>query len=90
MPRPASVSPEQAAALPRAGGTAIAEVDAAGLGAGDTVLVIGAAGGVGAFVTQLASLRGARVIAATSADNLGTVRSLGATDVLDYAAPDFD
>jgi NADPH:quinone reductase-like Zn-dependent oxidoreductase len=87
--RPANVPAEQAAALPRAGGTALAEVDAARIGAGDTVLIVGAAGGVGSFATQLAVLRGARVIAATNSARADSVRALGASEVVDYAAGDF-
>jgi NADPH:quinone reductase-like Zn-dependent oxidoreductase len=86
--RPDGLTPEQAAAIPRAGGTALAEVEAAGIGAGDTVVIVGAAGGVGGFATQLANRRGARVIALTSAANADYVRSLGAVEVIDYAADD--
>jgi NADPH:quinone reductase-like Zn-dependent oxidoreductase len=86
--RPVGLTVEQAAAIPRAGGTALAEVEAAGIGAGDTVVIVGAAGGVGSVATQLANRRGARVIALTSADNADYVRSLGAAEVIDYAADD--
>jgi NADPH:quinone reductase-like Zn-dependent oxidoreductase len=87
-PRPGFLPAEWAAALPVAGGTAVAAVEAAGLGEGDTVLVVGAAGGVGGFATQLAARRGARVIGLTSAENLDFVRGLGASEVVDYAAVD--
>jgi NADPH:quinone reductase-like Zn-dependent oxidoreductase len=86
--RPDDLPAEVAAALPLAGGEALAEIDAADVGAGDTVLVVGAGGGVGAFATQLAAHRGARVIAVTSADKAEWVRGLGAAEVLDYAAAD--
>src|SRR5262245_18206725 len=86
--RPESLAVQEAAAIPRAGGTALAAVDAAGLGAGDTVVIVGAAGGVGGFATQLAARRGARVIALTSPANAAYVRGLGAAEVVDYAAAD--
>jgi len=88
-PRPEGLSAEVAASLPRAGGTALAEVEAAGVQAGDTVLIVGAAGGVGSFAIQLAARRGARVIAATSLASSDSVRDLGADAVVDYAADDF-
>ena len=86
--RPDGLSVVQAAALPLAGGTALAAVDAAGIGPGDPIVIVGAAGGVGGFATQLAARRGARVIAVTSPANLDHVRSLGAEDVIDRTAGD--
>lgn len=84
--RPVELSPEVAAALPTAGGTALAAVDALGAAPGDAIAVVGAAGGVGGFVTQLAALRGLRVIAVTRAEHEQYVRELGAADVVDYTA----
>ena len=86
--RPDGVSVEQAAALPVAGGTALAALDALGAGEGDTIAVIGAAGGVGSFVTGIAAARGLRVVAVTKAANAEYVQSLGAADVVDYSAGD--
>lgn len=79
--KPPSVSFEEAAALPLAGLTALQSVRRSGLKAGDTVLVHAAAGGVGAFATQLAVLAGARVIGTASPANHDFVRSLGAEPV---------
>jgi len=62
---------------------AIALVDAVDAKAGDTILVVGAAGGAGSFAIQLAARTGARVIAATRAGNADYVRGLGAVDVID-------
>jgi NADPH:quinone reductase-like Zn-dependent oxidoreductase len=62
VPRPANVSWEQAGALFVAGTTAYAAVRSVGLSAGDTVVVSGAAGGVGSIAVQLARNAGARVI----------------------------
>ena len=79
--KPAGLSFEQAASVPVVGGTAVHALEAAGVGAGDTVLVHGAAGGVGSLTVQLARLRGARVIGTASASNHDYLRSLGAEPV---------
>lgn len=65
-PRPAGVPWEQAGALFVAGSTAYAAVRAVGLERGDTVVVSGAAGGVGSLVVQLARHAGAHVIGLAS------------------------
>jgi NADPH2:quinone reductase len=58
----------------------------AALRAGETVLVLGAAGGVGSAAVELAKLLGARVIAAAGSDTkLDACRRLGADAVVDYA-----
>jgi NADPH:quinone reductase-like Zn-dependent oxidoreductase len=57
--------------------------DHGGLGAGERVLIHGAAGGVGGFAVQLARARGAHVIGTASAANLGSVRELGAHEAVD-------
>jgi len=62
VPRPANVSWEQAGALFVAGTTAYAAVRSVALSAGDTVVVSGAAGGVGSLAVQLARNAGAKVI----------------------------
>ncbi|GCE50387.1 zinc-binding alcohol dehydrogenase family protein [Thermosporothrix hazakensis] len=54
------------------------------LQAGQRVLVLGAAGGVGSFGVQLAHLKGAYVLATASSENQDYVRSLGADEVIDY------
>jgi NADPH:quinone reductase len=59
------------------------------LQAGETVLVLGAAGGVGLAAVELAALHGARVIAAASTDEkLAVCRRYGATDVINYSTED--
>ena len=80
-PLPDEVSFEAAGALPLAGLTALQAVEAAGIGAGDTVLIHAAAGGVGAFAVQLARLRGARVVGTAGESNADFLRSLGAEPV---------
>jgi NADPH2:quinone reductase len=64
-------------------------VDRAALAAGETLLVLGAAGGVGIAACELGALLGARVIAAASTDDkLAFCREHGATDVINYARED--
>ncbi|MGV8850758.1 MAG: NADP-dependent oxidoreductase [Propionibacteriaceae bacterium] len=79
--KPASVSFEDAAALPLAGLTALQSVRRSGLKAGDAVLVHAAAGGVGSFATQLAVLAGARVVGTAGPANHDFLRGLGAEPV---------
>jgi NADPH2:quinone reductase len=89
VPKPERLSFELAAAIPLAGATALDSVEAAGVGPGDTVLVAGATGGVGSVAVQLAAQRGATVIATAKAgDEDAFVRSLGATEAVDYTAGD--
>jgi NADPH:quinone reductase-like Zn-dependent oxidoreductase len=84
--KPARLSWEVAAAIPLAGATALDSVDAVQPRPGDTVLVVGATGGVGSIAIQLAAQRGATVIAtARAGDEEAFVRSLGATDTIDYS-----
>lgn len=63
--------------------------DLAGIGPGDQVLIIGASGSVGSAAVQVARSLGARVTAVCSGANAELVRSLGATDVVDYTRDDF-
>lgn len=87
---PSGVSPEQAAALPVAGSTALQAVrDQGRVTSGMRVLVNGASGGVGHLAVQLAALEGAHVTGVASSRNLDFVRSLGASAVIDYTATDF-
>jgi NADPH:quinone reductase-like Zn-dependent oxidoreductase len=79
---------EHAAAIPEAGLTAKTLIRAANVRAGQTVLLIGATGGVGLFATQLLKAEGARVIATGKASDMSYLRSLGADDVVDYTTAD--
>ncbi|MBL1110992.1 NADP-dependent oxidoreductase [Streptomyces sp. 110] len=78
---PDGISDEVAATLPVAGLTAVAALEAIGPRSGDTVLVGGAAGGVGVFAVQLAKLAGARVIGTASQSTFEFLRQLGAEPV---------
>src|SRR5205823_5319156 len=62
----------------------------AGLSAGQTVLIHGAAGGVGVFAVQLARWAGAHVIATASARNRDFLRELGANEIIDYTTTRFE
>lgn len=80
---PDGLSAVDAAALPTAGGVAMALVDAVDAAVGKTILIVGAAGGAGTFAVQLAARRGARVIAATRPGNANYLRGLGVADIVD-------
>jgi NADPH2:quinone reductase len=73
-----------AAAVPFAGHVACGCIAATDPQPTERVLVVGACGGVGSFVIQLAAARGAHVIAAGCARDSGYLRELGAAEVLDY------
>jgi NADPH:quinone reductase-like Zn-dependent oxidoreductase len=72
-----------AAALPTPGVTALQIVESLGQLTGKTVLIVGAAGGVGSFVTQLAAHAGAKVIAVDRPDAAERLRTYGAVETLD-------
>jgi NADPH:quinone reductase-like Zn-dependent oxidoreductase len=81
VPRPAKVPWDAAGALFVAGTTAYAAVRAVSLNAGDTVVVSGAAGGVGSIAVQLAGRAGATVIGLASEGHHGWLASHGAIPV---------
>ncbi len=90
VPKPAGISFEQAAALPISGLTALQALrDVAKVRPGQTVLVVGAAGGVGTFAVQIAKAFGAEVTGVCSTSKTDLVRSIGADDVIDYTREDF-
>jgi NADPH:quinone reductase-like Zn-dependent oxidoreductase len=89
-PKPARLGFEAAAAVPVSGTTALQAVrDHGKVAAGQTVLVIGAAGGVGSLAVQIAKAFGARVTGVGSPSKVDLVRSIGADDVIDYTTEEF-
>jgi NADPH:quinone reductase-like Zn-dependent oxidoreductase len=89
VPMPANLSFEQAAAVPISGLAALQGLrDVGEIHAGQKVLVIGAAGGVGSFAVQLAKAFGAHVTGVGSTTQLDLIRSLGADEVVDYTHDD--
>jgi len=90
-PVPGSLSFDQAAAIPIGAATAWSGLfDVGNLQPGQTVLVQGAAGGVGHFAVQLARWKGAHVIGTASTGNVAFVQSLGAEQVIDYTTAPFE
>lgn len=86
--KPEHLSFAEAAALSFGGATALYFLEKAALQRGERALVIGASGGVGTAVVQLAKHLGAHVTGVTSAGNADLVRGLGADRVVDYARTD--
>ncbi|WP_327097752.1 NADP-dependent oxidoreductase [Nocardia vinacea] len=80
--KPAGIGWAQAGSLMLTGTTAVHALHAAGVDAGDTVLVHGGAGGVGLMGVQLATARGATVIATAAERNHALLRELGAIPVV--------
>jgi len=89
--KPRSVDFAAAAAIPTAGLTAWQIViDTIQVSTGQSVLIHGAAGGVGSFAVQLAKWRGARVFATASPEDADYLKSLGAEQVINYKAERFE
>lgn len=89
-PKPANLTFEEAATVPITGTTALQAVrDHGKVQAGQSVLVIGAAGGVGSFAVQVAKAFGAVVTGVCNTTQIDAVRSIGADAVIDYTREDF-
>ena len=89
-PKPVNLSFAQAATVPVSGGTALrALVDVGKVQSGQSVLVVGASGGVGTFAVQLAKAFGAEVTGVCSTAKIDLVTSLGADRVVDHTREDF-
>lgn len=80
-----SLSATAAAALPTAGMTALGAIDAMGLAPGQSLLIVGATGGVGAIAVQLAAARGIEVLATARPEAERWIRDLGADVTIDYS-----
>lgn len=88
--KPATLTFEQAAALPVSGSAALRAVcDVGHVAPGQHVLIIGASGGVGTYAVQIAKANGAQVTAVCSTGKIDLVRSIGADHVIDYTHDDF-
>jgi NADPH:quinone reductase-like Zn-dependent oxidoreductase len=86
---PANLSFEQAAAVPVSALTALQALrDRGRVEAGQSVLVVGASGGVGTFAVQIAKAFGATVTGVCSTPKVDLVRAIGADDVIDYTRAD--
>lgn len=88
--KPANMTYQQAAVVPTSAYTALQGIrDHGEVQAGQSVLIIGAAGGVGSFAVQLAKVFGAKVTGVCSTTKVDMVRSIGADHVIDYTREDF-
>ncbi len=88
--KPRNLDFEKAAAVPLAATTAWqALIDTAKIQKGQTVLIHGGSGGVGAFAVQIAKARGARVIATASTANQDLLKQLGVDQPIDYTTTKF-
>lgn len=88
--KPATLTFEQAAAIPQAGVIALRGIHEKGkVQPGQRVLINGAGGSAGSFAVQLAKLQGAEVTGVDNNGKLDFVRSLGADHVIDYTKDDF-
>jgi NADPH:quinone reductase-like Zn-dependent oxidoreductase len=89
--KPSNISFEEAASVPVAAETAWEGIFTHGhLEKGQTILIHGGAGAVGAYAVQLASHAGAKVIATASGDNGPYVQSIGASRVINYREAQFE
>ena len=90
LKKPASMTFEQAAAIPQVGALALGGLRFNGpIQPGQKVLLNGAGGGVGTFAVQIAKSLGAEVTCVDRPEKLDMLRSLGADHVIDYAKEDF-
>lgn len=88
--KPAKLTFEQASVVPISAGTALQGLtDSGHIEAGQSVLVIGASGGVGTNAVQLAKAFGAEVTGVASTGKVDLVRSIGADHVIDYTREDY-
>ena len=82
--KPNNLTFEQAAGIPFGASTALYFLNKAGLKANQSILINGASGAVGSNAVQIAASRGANVTGVCSGSNADFVKSLGATNIVDY------
>jgi NADPH:quinone reductase-like Zn-dependent oxidoreductase len=87
--KPVNLTIEQAAAVPISAGTALQAIRKANVQRGQSVLIVGASGGVGSFAVQIAKAFGAEVTGVCSTSKIDLVRALGVDHVIDYITDDF-
>lgn len=88
--KPTGLDFHEAAALPLAGSAALDLRDTVDFKDGDTLLIVGATGGVGTLAIQLASMRGATVISTARPEDEAFVRDLGAIQTIDHTGSAVD
>jgi NADPH:quinone reductase-like Zn-dependent oxidoreductase len=86
--KPATLGFVQSGALPLAGVAALMAVDAVDPQPGETILVVGATGGVGGYVVELASARGSTVMATATVRDAARLIKLGARETIDHTVGD--
>jgi NADPH:quinone reductase-like Zn-dependent oxidoreductase len=89
IPKPHRLSFAAAAGLGVAGGTAALSVYRLGIRPGQSILITGAAGGVGSALVQLAKAKGARVLGTASAGHFAYLKELGVDQPIDYTMGDW-
>ena len=82
--KPKRLTFAQAAGLPVGGLTALSSLNTAGVHSGQTLVIIGAAGGVGSATVQIAKARGVKVIAIASSRHNAYLKQMGADGIVNY------